>query len=218
MPKNKGRFLIILSSLFILMAVILTGCGDSRFQKDRGAVVLPENSGGARAGEEVNTRKSSLPATAPQSKQESNPGQKQKPSDSQVPVVRRPAEAGFYERQDSQGEVAVDVIWLTPEYLQARGLKMTPEQEQDLSANLVFNLALTTHSGDLRDFDFAEAIRLKVNGRDAGPGSWEFVNRDGHHPEGMIRFMAPGNEPPRELTLSINNLSGVPVREFKWQL
>ncbi|WP_406676793.1 hypothetical protein [Moorella sp. ACPs] len=217
MPKNKGRFLIILFSIFTLMAVLLTGCGqgkrdsksDSRFQMERGAVVLPGNSGGAGAGQEAN---------APQSKQEPNPGQKQKPLNSQAPAVRRPAEAGFYERQDSRGEVTVDVIWLTPEYLQASGLQMTPEQEQDLSTNLVFNVALTTHSGDLRNFDFAGAIRLKINGRDAGPGSWEFVNRDGHHPEGMIRFKAPGNEPLRELTLSIYNLGGVQVREFKWQL
>ncbi|OIQ62664.1 hypothetical protein [Neomoorella thermoacetica] len=144
-------------------------------------------------------------------------GQAQKPPAGQA-GTGRPVEASFYERRDSQGGVTVEVTWLTPEYLQARSLKMTPEQEKDLSTNLIFNIALTTHSGDLRDFDFAGAIRLKVNGRDAGPGTWEFVSQDGHHPEGMIRFKAPGNEPLRELTLSINNLRGVPVREFKWQL
>lgn len=131
---------------------------------------------------------------------------------------QREIKAGFYERQDSQGGVAVAVTWVTPEYMRATGRKLTPELERDLAGNLVFEVALTTHSGDLTDFDFAGAAQLKVNGSDAGKGSWQFISRDPHHPEGLLRFRFPVNERIKELRLTINNLRGVPAREFQWKL
>ncbi|MDN5348069.1 MAG: hypothetical protein PWP65_1633 [Clostridia bacterium] len=132
--------------------------------------------------------------------------------------VKRPVETKFYERQNYQGGVEIVAIWLTPEYMQARGLKLTPEQEQDMTKNLVFHLAFTTHSGDLTTFNVAAAAQLEINGRKVGPGTWEYVFRDSHHPEGLLRFPAPKSEPVKELRLTIANLRGIPLREFVWKL
>lgn len=129
----------------------------------------------------------------------------------------RPTDPGFYERTDSQGGVDTTVIWLTPEYLEAQGQQVTSEQAADLNNNFVFNLTFDTHSGDLLSFDMAQAARLEVNGLDAGPGAWQLVSQNSHHPEGQLRFMNPvSGEPVENLRLTISNLRGVAVREFVW--
>lgn len=94
---------------------------------------------------------------------------------------------------------------------------MTSEQAADLNKNFVFNLAFDTHSGDLLGFNMAQAARLEVNGRDAGPGTWQLVSQSSHHPEGQLRFVNPvSGEPVENLRLTISNLRGVAVREFVW--
>jgi len=113
--------------------------------------------------------------------------------------------------------VDLEVSWVTPEYLQARGQKPTAELEQDLKDHLVFDVAFTTHSGDLLSFDMAGAARLEVNGQDAGRATWELLVPDSHHAEGLLRFKA-STEPIKELTLTIVNLRGVAQRKFTWRL
>ncbi|WP_258358465.1 hypothetical protein [Moorella sulfitireducens (nom. illeg.)] len=226
MKKHRRLFFTIIASTVIVIAVFLSGCGQSQKevkdvpqvsqqQANTGGTTAPENSQTGEAGEEKPAATKSQPETNPE---QNNQDKSQKPPGNRSQLPRRPSDTRFYERQDSQGGIGVEVIWLTPEYLQARGQKLTPEEEKDLATNFVFNIALTAHAGNLMEFNFSGNTSLKVNGRDAGQGTWEFVNQDSHHPEGMIRFKVPANEPVRELTLSINNLGGVPVREFKWEL
>lgn len=145
-----------------------------------------------------------------------NPDQKQPPNNKPA-VPQRPLEATFYERRESKGGIEVEITWVTPEYLRARGQKPTPEQERDLTSNLVFNIALTTHAGNLMDFDFVGSTSLKINGQEAGKGTWQLVSADAHHPEGILRFASPV-EPIKDLTLIIKGLGGVPERVFKWEL
>lgn len=132
---------------------------------------------------------------------------------------KMPVDAQFYEKRNSGGGVDMEVAWLTPEYLQARGQKLTADEERDLRDNLVFDVALTTHSGDLLSFDMAGAARLEVDGRDAGRATWELLKPDSHHAEGLLRFTSgSGSKPVRELTLTIINLRGVAQRTFTWSL
>ncbi|GEA18696.1 hypothetical protein [Moorella sp. E306M] len=226
MKKHRSLLFIIFTSTVIVIAVFLSGCGQSKKevkevprvsqeQVNTGGTNAPENSRTGQAGEEKTAATASQPKTNPD---QNNQDKSQKPPGNRSPLPGRPSDTRFYERQDFQGGIEVEVIWLTPEYLQALGQKLTPEEEKDLATNFVFNIALTAHSGNLMEFNFSGNTSLKVNGRDAGQGTWEFVYQDFHHPEGMIRFKVPANEPVRELTLSINNLGGVPVREFKWEL
>lgn len=131
---------------------------------------------------------------------------------------RPSGDLAFYERFDSGGGVEVSVVWLAPEYLQARGESIAPEEEKDLGTRVVFAIALTTHSGDLLSFDMARAARLEVNGRDAGPGTWEITTSDSHHPEGRLTFALPSGEEIRRLRLVITGLGSVAEREFVWDL
>lgn len=225
MKKPRG----LVSTIFAItvIAVFLSGCGQSQKevkkdvprlsqqQVNTNGTTAPENSQTGQNGEEKPAATVSQSKTTPD---QNNQDRRQKSLGNQSQIPGRPSDTRFYERQASQGGIEVEVIWLTPEYLQARGQNLTPEEENELATNFVFNIALATHSGNLMAFNFSGNTSLKVNGHDVGPGSWEFVYQDPHHPEGMIRFRVPANEPVRELTLSIKNLGGVPVREFKWEL
>lgn len=210
--KGKRAFLILVVALFLLGVGL--GCGKAEPPKatrgttDNGASPsvnpAPAPADNSTAGSTGKTP-SSPAVTAPPT------------GDSAAPKM--PGDAQFYERRNSGGGVDMEVIWLTPEYLQARGQKPTADEERDLRDNLVFDVALTTHSGDLLSFDMAGAARLEVDGRDAGRATWELSNPDSHHAEGLLRFTAgSGSKPARELTLTITNLRGVAQRTFTWSL
>lgn len=210
---------------------IMTGCGQNKsqansqswektVQSQQGEKEKITESRVGEAGTEPSKDKQP-PAAEEGSKQNLATGSRQKqqqPVDSKPPITKRPVEATFYERRESKGGIEVEVTWVTPEYLRARGQQPTAEQERDLTSNLVFNVALTAHSGNLMTFDFVGSTSLKINGREAGRGTWELVDNDAHHPEGILRFAAPTGEPVKDLTLTIKGLGGVPERVFKWEL
>lgn len=225
--------LVFVAALLLLLTVLLSGCNRGQakvgenFQtpvasqdKDRSSdkstsgapITTPSDSQGQKKSSATSPKKDGDPV--------SDNGRPQSPAlkPQDRTQVKRPVETKFYERRNYQGGVEIVAIWLTTEYMQARGLKVTPEQEEDMTKNLVFDLAFTTHSGDLRNFDVAKATQLEINGRKAGPGTWEYLFEDSHHPEGLLRFSAPKSEPVKELKLTIANLRGVPRREFIWKL
>lgn len=215
--QRKNLLLIFILFLLFLITV-MTGCGQNKSQANsqswektvQSQQGEKEKITESRVGEaETEPSKDKQPPAAEEgSKQNLATGSRQKqqqPVDSKPPITERPVEATFYERRESKGGIEVEIIWVTPEYLRARGQQPAAEQERDLTSNLVFNVALTTHSGNLMTFDFAGSTSLKINGREAGRGTWELVYEDAHHPEGILRFAAPAGEPVHNLFMRTAN-------------
>lgn len=226
LTQRKGLLLVL---TLLLFTTLLVGCGwEKRQSSSPSGEKTPESQQvqvekekttelREEKGAETQSGKDQSQALKQDLKQSPlNPDQKQQPNN-KPPVPQRPLEASFYERRESKGGIEVEIIWVTPEYLRARGQKPTPEQERDLISNLVFNIALTTHAGNLMNFDFAGSTSLKINGQEAGKGTWQLVSADAHHPEGILRFASPV-EPVKDLTLIIKGLGEVPERVFKWEL
>jgi len=86
---------------------------------------------------------------------------------------------------------------------------------------LVFEVALNTHSVPLESYDVANSIVLKNDqGKEVTQGFvWEPVSEASHHRSGIIKVKNDGilTEGTKFITLELKNLAGIPVREFKWE-
>lgn len=127
-------------------------------------------------------------------------------------ILRRPAPPGWPNglpggesvlapQENSGGDVAVKVTPLV--------LKVGEKPQ--------FRLELNTHSVEL-DFDVAKTASLIVNGDKIDSSSvWEGDAPGGHHRQGMLTFsdLLPKTT---SVGLSLNDISGIPKREFTWQI
>lgn len=123
------------------------------------------------------------------------------------------ATAERFVRTAEAGGIEIRVAWLTPEYLKATGEQSPAGADNEW----LFEIAMTTHSGDLTSFNMLEGARLRVDGRELAPIGWELTENDAHHPVGILRFPRPGNARPDRVELVIANLGGVPERVFAWE-
>lgn len=107
----------------------------------------------------------------------------------------------FSPQENSGGDVDVKV---TPLILK------TGERPQ-------FEIEFNTHSVEL-DFDIAKTASLIVNGDKVDFSSvWEGDAPGGHHRQGTLTF---SDLLPKTTSagLSLNDISGIPKREFTWQI
>ncbi|NLG69057.1 MAG: beta-propeller fold lactonase family protein [Firmicutes bacterium] len=120
-------------------------------------------------------------------------------------------------RTSSEGTVAVEAIFRAPAAVEGT------EAPQEL----VFEVWLTTHSGDLSTLDLAARASVRTDRGEAAPGAvrWEVVRRSSRHPAGrlVVANRAAGGGPLLDagtsfVELRLRNVGGVAERALRWEL
>lgn len=81
----------------------------------------------------------------------------------------------------------------------------------------LFEVALDTHSVELKEDMVALSVLTDNGGKEYKPISWEGDSPGGHHREGILEF-APILPLPESITLIIMQVGGVEKRNFRWEL
>lgn len=115
-------------------------------------------------------------------------------------------------QRSSGGGIEVAATLATPGRLKT--MDQTKAGTVDLGSEVAIILALDTHQGDLRSFDFAGAARLQTNdGQEEKPIRWVLTSDNAHHLEGMLVF---ARQPRAKTVLDLSGLGGVPQRLFEF--
>ncbi|GAB4272030.1 hypothetical protein [Thermincola ferriacetica] len=136
-------------------------------------------------------------------------------------------EQKYVRYDEGQGGVQVTAVLLTPEYIRLTGMKLPGNydlQKSILQKSILFEIAMTTHMGDLREYPIAEKAELLVNGKVIKPADWKLTADDGHHPVGLLIFSpknaqgTPVLKSNTVIELNLKELQGVSERKFTWSL
>lgn len=131
-------------------------------------------------------------------------------------------EQKYVRYDEGQGGVQVTAVLLTPEYIRLTGMKLPGNY--DLQKSILFEIAMTTHMGDLREYPIAEKAELLVNGKVIKPAGWKLTADEGHHPVGLLIFSpknaqgTPVLKSNTVIELNLKELQGVSERKFTWSL
>jgi len=213
----KRKTLTTLSILVIIAAALgLAGCSSAKTSSS-GTVVPPPSTGRSPK----TTATIDLPG--PPSNSGSTPSEagRGKPEARQYSSGNATApEPAAHTITARAGTVEVSATYLSPGYL-AKEKNPTPGHSPD--RELLFFIALTTHSGDLTSYQFLQNARLRVGDTEYRPLEWEFSIKDAHHPQGVLVFPKWGEEggPPiiaRSMTLVLRKLGGKAETILTWQL
>ncbi|KKM10252.1 hypothetical protein SY88_14380 [Clostridiales bacterium PH28_bin88] len=121
-----------------------------------------------------------------------------------------------YLRVGEAGGVELDVLWLAPEYVKAKG---NPYSQFNPEQDTAFRIAMTTHSGDLLQYDLAKLATLRVGNKEIAATSWVYTNRDSHHPEGVLVFPgSAGATGSSSITLVIKGLGNAQEVSLNWEI
>lgn len=105
-------------------------------------------------------------------------------------------------KKDSQGAVTVQVSLL-------------PEESN--RNQLVFQIAMNTHSVDLSQYDLARLADISIGGEAQNQNfEWESLNNDSHHIMGILTWKEELEEIPENLTLIIKDIDQITSRTFSW--
>lgn len=127
-------------------------------------------------------------------------------------------------RTDSQGGITIKAVYATAAYFEANTRdalagKVDPER------NIVFIIALDTHSGDLSGYDFVKnAILRNDRGQQVSPIRWVATSDGSHHRSGGLLFPKADpsgraiEEQAKALELVVRGLGGVAERTLRWAL
>lgn len=120
-------------------------------------------------------------------------------------------------RTSSEGTVAIEATFRAPAEVEAG---KAPQE-------LVFEVWLTTHSGDLSTLDLAARAIVRTDRGEAAPGAlrWEVARRSSHHPAGrlVVANRAAGggvlfDASTRFVELRLRDVGGVAERVLRWEL
>ena len=134
-------------------------------------------------------------------------------------VADKKSMESFYARSDNGlGGVQVEVKWITPEYVNVLGNEELAKK-YDFDRNLVFEIVMTTHMGDLREYPILEKTKLIVNDQLIKPAKWDISNNEPHHPIGFLIFPINNSIQKQDFNLELNlkDLNDIPDRKFSWQ-
>ena len=96
-------------------------------------------------------------------------------------------------------------------------IQVTPKSPGTGDGRWEFNVALDTHSAELRD-DLTQSARLSTgDGRSFKPVRWTGAGPGGHHRQGVLAFEVPA-PPPAVLELRIVRAGEAAPRTFRWKL
>ncbi len=113
-----------------------------------------------------------------------------------------------------EGGVQVTAALLSPEYL-----READTGNYDPEKNIVIEISMGTHMGDLREYPIMQNAELTVNAASIKPIKWEVINDDSHHLSGWLVFEVNDEKTANsgELHLNLKDLRGVPERGFSWE-
>lgn len=94
-------------------------------------------------------------------------------------------------------------------------ITVTPRPWQNGSSTWDFEVALNTHSEELKIDLVTAAELIDDRGQSYRPLSWEGSPPGGHHRRGVLKFKASAYQ-PKSLELKIKNSGGLAERSFKW--
>ncbi len=124
-------------------------------------------------------------------------------------------------RSDSQGGVIVDVLWISPELLR----ESNADEGYAVDEYLVFQVDMTTHSGDLRDYSYLDNTAMIIGEREIRLAREDILSNDSHHPRVLIKFPLRDehgdeyvNDEVETVHLVLRDLRDVPERLFTWNL
>lgn len=120
---------------------------------------------------------------------------------------------GDLKRSNSEGPVAIELVYLTP-------------LEEKANGALTFEVRMNTHSVDLDQYDLARLCRLETSdGQKIEPLAWLNPGGGGHHRYGQLKFSStrPDGSPvlgsgARYIEVVIQGVGGVAERRFRWEL
>ncbi|WP_404328128.1 hypothetical protein [Mesobacillus maritimus] len=105
-------------------------------------------------------------------------------------------------KTDSQGAVIVQVTLL-------------PEESN--RNQLIFEIAMNTHSVDLSQYDLARLAEISFGEKGQNPNfKWEILNNDSHHIMGTLTWQEELEEIPENLTLILKDIDQITSRIFSW--
>ncbi|MDA8211287.1 MAG: hypothetical protein M0021_05335 [Clostridia bacterium] len=111
-------------------------------------------------------------------------------------------------RRSDAANVTVDIVFFNP-------LEAVPQDE------LVFRVALNTHSVPLSKYNIVKSVQITTDkGVSIEEGfAWQPESEANHHRSGLLKVRNTGilDEDTKWVRLELKNLSGVPIREFKWE-
>jgi hypothetical protein len=101
----------------------------------------------------------------------------------------------------------------------AGGVKVvvTPRALDPDSKTWEFEIVMDTHTKPLKEDLVQVAVLVDDAGRRYAPVSWQGDAPGAHHRKGTLHFTAP-TEMPVTVELRINDVGGVAVRTFRWEL
>jgi|SRR3989339_1021729 len=94
---------------------------------------------------------------------------------------------------------------------------VTPLDLETASPSWSFDVTLNTHSEEIGEDLVAVSELLDDAGKIYKPTLWEGSPPGGHHRSGILKFNSISPR-PESLELKINNVGGISVRSFKWDL
>lgn len=121
------------------------------------------------------------------------------------------AAPGYLQRDQGEGAVEIEVIYVTPEYLRSGGAEAARYEPQKYS---VFLVSMNTHSVDLSPYDIVAISELRAGGQTLRPLRWISTSDDSHHRAGVLIF--PKVDLAQPVEFLIKTIAGVPVRTFRW--
>lgn len=118
---------------------------------------------------------------------------------------------GGYSRSNEGRGVWIDILLVNP-----------PEtgSNESLAEELVFEVNMTTHSGDLLSYDIVSNAVLVIDGTpiEAAP-SWRYISEDAHHPTGLLTYSVDAaSVPDNKIKLILLDLADEAERVFEWAL
>lgn len=101
--------------------------------------------------------------------------------------------------------------------LGAVGVGVTLPPEKSTSNELLFEIAMNTHSVDLLLYPLNELASPSFGelGNASGEFEWELTNENSHHLVGYLKWK--GTVIEESVILEIKNIDNVPIRTFKWE-
>ncbi|EEG77975.1 hypothetical protein [Dethiobacter alkaliphilus] len=120
-----------------------------------------------------------------------------------------------YSSTDSQEGVTAQALWIAPE-LYELAVEEELVTENELEENIIFDLWLSTHSGDLMDFSYEDNVVLSTDNGEISPRNITVISRDSHHPRMLLKFEKSRIEDTENMELLIKGLRNVPKRTFSW--
>ncbi len=139
--------------------------------------------------------------------------------------VRKKVHEAVWRNDMGQGDIYLDVIYATPEYLSSIGAEYLID-EYDLENYHVYIISFTVHEGELDLFDLDKIVYMRSDlGKIATTPPWRlrFQTADKHHFEALVKFRKKGDDAIvksgiKWFELVIQGIGGPDDRVYRWNL